>query len=222
VLQMNVPLIERIAKALYKGTVALTNGWPIGDGIGAYVAAKLIGNKKVKEIEEDTIFAKRKIKGVDCIIIKAKGPGGRTGRPGKAVEKILKRERVKKIITIDAATKLEGEKTGVVAEGVGVAIGGIGVEKNYIEEVAIKKNIPMDSIIIKMSQEEAVTPMKKSILNAADEAIKAVERSLEGVGKRGKVIIVGVGNTCGIGNNAKELEKTDRIIRKVLRKLKRR
>ncbi|MEM5791087.1 MAG: DUF1512 family protein, partial [Candidatus Aenigmatarchaeota archaeon] len=147
ILQMQLPLVEKISKALLKGTEALTNGWPVGDSVGAFVAAHLIGKEKVKEIEEDTIMAKKRIKRKEVYIIKAKGPGGRLGKLGRAVEKIVKREKVAKIITIDAALKLEGEKTGSMAEGIGVAIGGVGVDRAYIEEIASKKNIPLDSLI---------------------------------------------------------------------------
>mgnify|MGYP000256376967 CR=1 FL=1 len=76
----------------------------------------------------------------------------------------------------------------------------------------------MDSIIIKMSQEEAIMPMKKSILDASSEAVKAVERALERMERRGKVIIVGVGNSCGIGNNAKDLEETKKLLRRIWKK----
>jgi len=220
ILQMQLPLIERLAKALLKGTEALSNGWPVGDTIGAYVAANLIGNSKIKEIDEDTIVCRKKYKRRDVIIIKAKGPGGRTGNPGRVLEKIAKREKIAKIITIDAAAKLEGEKTGTVAEGVGVAIGGIGVEKSHVEEVAVKRKIPLDSIIIKMSQEEAITPMKASILNSLPRVIEALDNAIERTRERGKIIIVGVGNTSGVGNNKKEAEEAKKIIKENIKKTK--
>ena len=220
ILQMQLPLIERLAKALLKGTEALSNGWPVGDTIGAYVAANLIGNSKIKEIDEDTIVCRKKYKRRDVIIIKAKGPGGRTGNPGRVLEKIAKREKIAKIITIDAAAKLEGEKTGTVAEGVGVAIGGIGVEKSHVEEVAVKRKIPLDSIIIKMSQEEAITPMKASILNSLPRVIEALDNAIERTRERGKIIIIGVGNTSGVGNNKKEAEEAKKIIKENIKKTK--
>jgi len=89
VLQMQLPMIERISRALLKGTEALTNGWPIGDSIGPLVAAKLIGDSKTKEIEEDVLLSRKKIKGKNVLMIKAKGPGGRLGKLGKAVEKLV-------------------------------------------------------------------------------------------------------------------------------------
>ena len=219
-LQMQLPMVERISKALLKGTEALTNGWPIGDSVGAFVSAHLIGNRKVKEIETDTIVAKRKIEGRDVYIIKAKGPGGRLGKLGKAVEKIVKREKIAKIITIDAALKLEGEKSGSIAEGVGVAIGGIGVDRAYIEELAVRKNIPLDSVIIKMSQEEAIQPITKEILLSIPRVIELVEKNIMETREKGKIIVVGVGNTVGVGNGKKEAEEAEKLARKIIAKEK--
>ncbi|MBU5687840.1 MAG: DUF1512 domain-containing protein [Candidatus Aenigmarchaeota archaeon] len=219
IIQMQLPFIERIAKSLLKGTEALANGWPIGDGVGPYVAAKIIGNEKAQEIDEETVVARKKYKDKELIIIKAKGPGGRTGNPGKALEKIAQKEKIAKIITVDAAAKLEGERTGEVAEGIGVAMGGIGVERYEIEEVAVKNKIPLDSIIIKMGQEEAIMPMPKAVLDAVDEAIELVYESVDRTKGKGKVVIIGVGNTCGIGNNSKNLENSDELIKKNAKKL---
>jgi len=218
ILEMQLPLIERISKSLLKGTECLTNGWPIGDSAGSLVVAKMIGNNKTKEIEEDVVATNKKIKGRPVIIMKAKGPGGRLGKLGKAVEKIVKNNKISKIITIDAAAKLEGEKTGIVAEGVGVAIGGIGVDRAYIENLAVKEEIPLDSIMVKMSQEEAIEPIADAILKAVPRTIEVVENDIEK--SRGKMLIVGVGNSSGIGNNAKAADRAEEQARKVLRIMK--
>jgi len=220
ILQMQLPLIERLARALLHGTEALANGWPVGDTIGAYVAANLIDNSKVIEADDETVVSWKKYKKRDIIIVKAKGPGGRTGNPGRIVEKIVKKEKIAKIITIDAALKLEGEKTGTIAEGVGVAIGGVGVEKTYIENIAVKKNLPLDSIIIKMSQEEAITAMKKGILDSVPLVTQALDAAIDRTKERGKIIIVGVGNTSGVGNNKKEVEKSKEVIKQNIRMIK--
>jgi hypothetical protein len=213
IIQMQLPFIERIAKSLLKGTEALANGWPIGDSVGPYVAASMIGDVKPMEADEETIVVRKKYKDRELIIIKAKGPGGRTGNPGKVLEKIAQKEKIAKIITVDAAAKLEGERTGEVAEGVGVAMGGVGVERYEIEEVAVKNKIPLDSIIIKMSQEEAIMPMPKDVLSAVPEAIELVHEAIERTKQKGKIVIIGVGNTSGVGNNAKGLDKTDEVIK---------
>lgn len=222
VIQMQLPLIEKIAKALLRGTEALTNGWPIGDSVGSLVAAHLIGNLKTKEIEEDTLLARKKIKGKNVFIIKAKGPGGRLGKLGRAVEKLIKRQKIAKIITIDAAAKLEGEKTGSIAEGIGVAIGGIGVDRAYIENIATKKEIPLDSIIIKMSQEEAIMPMKKEILDSIPKVLKIVEENIAKTKQKGNIIVVGVGNSCGIGNDEKAARQAEEQVKKIAKMMKKR
>ena len=220
VLQMQLPLIERIAKAVFKGTKSLTRGDPIGDGLGPLVVASLMKNNKFKEIEEDIIMSETKINGRTVFLLKAKGPGGRIGYPGKAVAKLVKKHKISRIITVDAAAKLEGEKTGSVAEGVGVAMGGPGVERSYIETIATEKNIPLDSIIVKMSSEEAITPMRKSIIDAVPEVIKTIERCIDRTKKGDKVIVVGVGNTSGIGNNAKEVKSVEEWVKNYEKKLK--
>lgn len=217
---MQLPLIEKLAKALLQGTEAFTNSWPVGDSIGNLIGAHLIGDAKVKEIEEDTILAKKKINGKTVYVIKAKGPGGRLGMLGRAVEKIVKREKIAKIITIDAAAKLEGEKTGSVAEGVGVAIGGIGVDRAYIENIAAKRGIPLDSIIIKMSEEEAIQPMKLEILSSVSKVLALVEKNIKETKAKGKILIVGVGNSCGVGNSKKEALEAERKIKQIQRILK--
>jgi len=211
-LQMQLPLVERIAKAIFKGTKSMTNGEPIGDGLGPLVMANLIGKSKTKEIEEDILLAKIRIDKRNCFVMKAKGPGGRLGRPGKAVEKLVKRNNISRIITIDAAAKLEGEKTGSIAEGVGVAMGGPGVEKTYMEDIAVKNNIPLDSIIVKMRPEEAIMPMRKAIKDAVPGVIEAIGESLKRTRTGSNIIIAGVGNTSGVGNSKAAAEKVNRWV----------
>lgn len=218
-IQMQLPLIEKLVKALGNGVEAFVNSWPIGDGIGSLAAASMIKKFKVKEMDE-TMVAEGKISGRDVIIVKAKGPGGRLGKIGRVVEKIVKGRKVAKIITIDASLKLEGEKTGSVAEGVGVAVGGLGVDKAYIENIATKKRIPLDSIIIKMSQEEAIMPMKKEIFNSLGRIKEIIEDNIKLTREKGVILIVGVGNSCGIDNNEKAVEKVKNVLKKVWKRKK--
>jgi len=209
ILQMQLPLIERMARSIYKGTKVMSKGMPIGDALGPYVVARLAGKTKMKDIGEDIVFGKIIMDGKELLLMKAKGPGGRLGRPGYMIAHIAKQYKIAKIISIDAAAKMEGERTGSVAEGIGVAMGGIGVERTYIEEVAVKNKIPLDSVIVKMSQEEAIEPLRKSIIDAYPQVIEAVKRSLETVKKGSKVLVVGVGNTSGVGNSEKETAKAE-------------
>lgn len=219
-LEMQMPVIEKVSRALLQGVEALTNGWPIGDSIGPMVAARLIDKGKIKEMEEDVIIAEKKIKGKKVWVMKAKGPGGRLGKLGRAVEKLVREKKINKIITIDAALKLEGEKTGKVAEGVGVAVGGIGVDRAFIEDIATKKKIPLDSVVIKMSQEEAIQPITEDILKAVPKVLEVVERNIEN--SKGRILVIGVGNTCGVGNDRKAAEQAEIIAKKNLKILKKR
>lgn len=224
VLQMQLPEIERVAKALLGGTEALSNGWLIGDSAGSLVAAHMIGNSKGKGIEE-TIVVRKKIHGKDVFIVKAEGPGGRLGKLGKVVESIIKGNKIAKIITIDAKVKLEGEKTGSIAEGIGVAIGGVGVDRAYIENIAVKRNIPLDAVAIKMSQEEAIQPIKLEVISAVPEVISRVEDNIENTktrGLKGSIIVVGVGNSNGVGNNAAAAKTAEESAKKVARIMKER
>jgi len=220
IVQMQIPLIERMAKGLLKGTEALANGWVVGDGLGPLVATQIIDNSKTQKVDDETLVCRKKYKNRDIIIIKAKGPGGRTGNIGRVLDKIGKKEKITKIITIDAAAKLEGEKTGSIAEGIGVACGGIGVERAYIENFAVKNKIPLDTIIVKMSQEEAIMPMREEILNAVDKVISLIDNAIKRTKQKGKIIIIGVGNTSGIGNTKKEADKARPQIIKISKKLK--
>jgi hypothetical protein len=104
------------------------------------------------------------------------------------------------IIMVDAALKLEGEPTGEVSEGVGAAIGGIGVEKFQIEDVATKHGIPVYAVLVKESDSEAMTTMKQEIVDAIPRVMGMVSRIIEQRTKEGeKVLLAGVGNTLGIG-----------------------
>lgn len=219
ILQMQLPLIERFAKGMFKGTGALTEGRPIGDGLGPLVASELIGNKKVKEVEEGIVMAEINMEGRRAFVLKAMGPGGRIGYPGKAVQKLIIKEKIERVITVDAAAKMEGEKLGSIAEGVGVAMGGPGVERSYIEAVVMKNNIPLDSIVVKMSPEQAIEPMRKAIKDSVPAVMESIKRSLERTKKGDSVIILGVGNSSGIGSSKDDIKKAKDWVDKYERKL---
>jgi hypothetical protein len=220
IIQMQLPLVERIAKALSKGTRSLARGEPIGDGIGPWIVATMSDGKKAKEIEEGIVMSEKSIDGRHAFLIRARGPGGRTGYPGKAVEKVLKKHKIAKIITIDAAAKLEGEETGSIAEGVGVAMGGPGVERTYIENAVVKHNIPIDSIVVKMLAEEAIQPMRKKMIDALPKVREAVSRSIARTKKKDKILIVGVGNASGVGVTKADANKTAEWVKNYEKKLK--
>jgi len=201
-LQMLLPLIMREAEAFSNALQAFTQGQPIGDGAGALVAAKLMHGHRTRKIAKDIVMAKVPIEGRRAYVLKAEGPGGNVGKPGEAVKQIIEKNKGKiaTAIVIDAALKLEGEKPGEVAEGVGVAIGGPQVEKYKVEETVRKYKIPVNVILIKEDIGDAVSSMRKEIFDAADAVIDRIKRLiLERTKKGDSIIIAGVGNTIGIG-----------------------
>lgn len=203
-MQMLMPQIMEIAEAYRQASYAFAQGQPIGDGVGVLAVAKLVHGmeKKTYEIAKDTVVHELELDGRRLLIVRAAGPGGTVGRPGEGVVKLVETEgdNVKLIITIDAGLKLEGEETGKVVEGIGVAIGGTGVDKYKIEEVAKVKKIPLYAIVIYESITEAITPMRESIVKATDKIIEKVKQAInEKVEKEATVIIAGIGNSVGIG-----------------------
>ena len=218
IIQMQLPLITRIAKAAMHATHAFVDGIPIGDGTGPLVAANLMKGKIQTFKEEEFVVCETNFAGKNVFIAKAEGPGASTGFPGKFLIKFMKKHKINRMITIDAALKLEGEKTGSIAEGVGVAMGGSGVDRYEIEEISVKRNIPLDAVAIKLSEEDALEHMKKDVLDAVPKAIEATKRAVLRAGKNEKMLIIGVGNTCGIGNDFNSVIKTEEKVKTHIKK----
>ena len=201
-LQMVLPLIMREAEAYAQALRAFSTGQPIGDGAGALVAAKLMHGHKIRKIAKDMVVATVPFEGRTAHVLKAEGPGGNVGKPGDGIKEIIEetKGKIATIVMIDAAGKLEGEKPGEVAEGLGAAIGGPGVEQFKIEESVLKYKIPVNAVFIKEDIGDAFSPMRKEVFDAADTAIQRVKRLiLERTKKGDTVIIAGIGNTIGIG-----------------------
>jgi hypothetical protein len=199
---MIMPQILQEADALINAVDAFKQAQPIGDGIGAMVVGKLMLHKEKRTIAKDMLLSESEYKNRALYLMKAEGPAGNVGQPGDAVEKLVNTMGVKvdSIVMIDAALKLEGEKTGDIAEGIGAAIGGIGVDRFKIEEAAVKNNIPLYAVVVKQSLVEAISVMKKEIAETVDKVLAVVYRIIEEKTKEGQgVLIVGVGNTLGVG-----------------------
>ena len=124
------------------------------------------------------------------------------GKPGDAVKAVIDENegKIASVIMIDAGLKLEGETVGEVAEGIGAAIGGPGVDQYKIEESLVEYHIPIYAVIVKEDIGDAVSPMRKEISDSTDKVIERVKNVILERTKEGdKVVIVGVGNTIGIG-----------------------
>lgn len=200
-LQAFLPLIMMEAEAYQGAAKAFAEGHPIGDGAGPLVASKLMKGHESRKVPKDMVAAETALEGRRVIAMKAEGPGGNVGKPGDAIRQVLEENNGKAsmIVMVDAALKLEGEKTGEIGEGIGAAIGGIGTERYKIEEEATKFGIPVYAIVIKQSIQEAVTTMKKEIAEAAEPVIERIKRLIVERTKEGELIIIaGIGNTAGI------------------------
>jgi hypothetical protein len=200
-LQAMLPMILQEAEALSNAVNALKLSQPLGDGIGAMVAGKFMVGKEKKTIARETVLSESEYKERILYLMKAEGPGGYVGQPGTALTRVFDEmgTKIDTIIMIDAALKLEGEKSGEIAEGIGAAIGGMGVDRFKIEEVALKHNTPLYAIVIKQSIQEAISTMKKEIAESIDKVIPILYRIIEEKTKSGdSVLIIGVGNTLGV------------------------
>jgi hypothetical protein len=201
-LDMQLPMIMKLAEAYYKWEKAFSMGKPVGDGLGALVASKLMLGQPKKQIAEDIVYAEADLFNRKIIVLKAEGPGGVVGKPGEAVKQLVENlgGKVARIFMIDAAAKLEGENTGEVIEGVGAAIGDPGPEKFKIEDVATKYKIPVDAILCKMDTDESMTTIRKEVVEASDIIVEKIKKAISERTKEGDVVIVaGIGNTAGVG-----------------------
>lgn len=198
--QMILHAVMEQAEAYHAAIPSLKSGKSIGDTIGPLITSKLKGDSKSTEIVKNTIVNETSIEDRQIFLIKAKGPGGNVGKPGEAIKKVIENNKdIKLIITIDAALKLEGEKTGEIAEGVGAAIGGPGIERYKIEEMATINKIRYMALVSKMSEKDAITEMKESTLKSADLLIEKVNQIIKQHTKiKEKIIIAGIGNTIGV------------------------
>ncbi|MFX1306444.1 MAG: DUF1512 family protein [Promethearchaeota archaeon] len=200
-------LIMSMAKAYYHAAKAFSEGSPIGDGLGPLVAASFVRTVAkdeifANEIQRETIVQEIEFEDRTIYVVRAKGPGGTVGKPGKAIKQLIEEhgDSISRIIMIDAGLKLTGDKTGSIAIGVGAAIGGIGIEKHYIEESSTGKSIPIDALICKQSLEDAITTMKRPITQSVPKFVENIKTSIRKRTEKGtKIIIAGIGNTIGIG-----------------------
>jgi hypothetical protein len=201
-LQALLPLIIQEAEAYLGAAKAFAEGQPIGDGIGPLVASRLMKDKEKRKVEKDVVVAETMMEDRRVIALKAEGPGGNVGKPGDAIKTIIEENvgKVSMVVMVDAAVKFEGETSGEVSEGIGAAIGGIGTERYKIEQEATVHKIPVYAVIVKESLQEAITPMKKEIMEAGEKVIERIKNLILERSKPGDTIIVaGIGNTIGIG-----------------------
>ena len=207
-ISMQMSIILAMAKSYYLATKAFAEGSPIGDALGPLVVGTFVRDvtgsdgAEAKEIAKDTIVQEVTFEERTVYVIRAKGPGGTVGKPGTAIKKLVEEhgESISRIIIIDAGLKLASDKVGSIVIGVGAAIGGIGVEKSYMEDSFTEKKIPIDALICKQSLENAITTMSRPITKSVYPIVEKIKMGIRKRTEKGaKVIVAGIGNTIGIG-----------------------
>ncbi len=201
-IHMILPMLIQQIEAYSAALQAFKDGIPIGDSVGPIVAAKLINGAPTREIAKEMVAGEIEFEGRRVIVTKAMGPGGSVGKPGDAIDNLIKEEngKVKMLITVDAAGKLEGEDAGEIAEGVGAAIGGPGVEKYKMEKAAIDNDVPLYAVAIKQGMEHVVAPLVEELMEATEKAVSSVKGLILDYSEEGDTVIVaGIGNTVGVG-----------------------
>ena len=131
----------------------------------------------------------------------------------------MKRNKIARIITIDAALKMEGEKTGSVAEGTGFAMGGWG-QREMIESMLMSKKMPIDSIVVKVGMTEAIVPMRKAVYDSMPKVHEYVKRAVLRTKNGSKLIIIGVGNSSGISDDKTAVENVGKLVQQFEERIK--
>ena len=206
--QMQMPELLRLAKAYFDAIGAFSEGKPIGDGIGPLIVTKFAREmgatpeSYVPEVTREVGYYPVQFENRTIYALRATGPGGTVGKPGFAVRKLVENNkgRVTRIITVDAALKLEGEELGRVSEGTGAAIGDPGPEKHAIEDVATENGISLEALVVKEDEAAAVGVMQKKVLDAIPEVVARIKTAILKRTKPGdEIVLAGIGNTMGIG-----------------------
>lgn len=198
-LQMILPLVMEHAEALRSSIAAFQKCVPIGDSIGPMVVGSMMSGLETRDVAFQTVAADSELDGRRLLLIKARGPMPTVGRINDALDAIIQESKPDAILMVDAALKLEGEESGIVAHGFGAAIGGSGAERAQIETLATSAQIPIHSVIVKQSVKDALAPMSKEIADSADIARAALRTAILENTKSGQfIVVIGVGNTSGV------------------------
>lgn len=200
-LQMMLPFVMEEAKAMRDAISAFRSGQPVGDGVGPVVVGTMMLNLQKTEIAHQTVSAQDTLEGRHLTLVKAAGPAPVVGRPEEALETLIRNGTIPDaIVMVDAALKLEGEESGTVSRGFGAAIGGTGAERFQIEEMAVQQQIPIFCVVVKQSIKESITLMSRPIYDSIDTASEYLHDTiLENTRPGDQVLVIGVGNTGGVG-----------------------
>ena len=79
----------------------------------------------------------------------------------------------------------------------------------------LSKGVVIDAVVCKIDMSEGIAPMTKEIYNALPKLRKKVEEIVSETERKGEIILIGVGNTTGVGNSQEWVAKTGKIVRKM-------
>ena len=91
---MMMPFIMEEATALKEAVPALKLGQPIGDGIGPMVVGKMMLNTTKQKAAFETVVSEKDYNGRKLFLMKAEGPSATVGRPGDAIESLVKENKL--------------------------------------------------------------------------------------------------------------------------------
>lgn len=197
---------------------SLLLGYPIGDAIGPVAIKQIVStfdpdfdfqSDNFQIINKEFYCQKIHFEGRNVYCLRAKGPESRVGNPGKAIKTVFQqcmeeKQTLKMIISIDAYSKLEVEKSGTIAQGLGVAVGSDSksfFDKYEIEDLAINNEpkINLEAIICRESLEEAVLPMSEEIEAAIPKIIRLLKQIIRTQTQPDEtLIVIGIGNALGV------------------------
>jgi len=198
-LQMMLPFLMEEAHALKGAISAFKQGQPVGDGIGPMVVGKMMLGATKQEAALETVWSEIEYEKRKLFLLKAEGPASTVGRPGDATEYLTSKNKFHYIIMVDASLKMEGEDSATISQGFGAAIGGIGIDRFQIEEIATQQNIPLYAIVVKQSVKESLGLMTEDIANKANEVCSQIYEMIKDNTTPGQsILVIGVGNTMGV------------------------
>jgi len=61
--------------------------------------------------------------------------------------------------------------------------------------------------------------MRKSIFKSVPKVMKVLDETIDRTKEKGKIIVVGVGNTSGVGNDKKGIDESNKIIKKNIKRM---
>ena len=89
-----------------------------------------------------------------------------------------------------------------------------------IENMLTPRKMDIDSIVVKVGMFEAIMPMKKDVFDSVEKTQALVKKAVKRANKGQKVIIIGVGNSSGVGDDKRTVEKTKKLVEQLDKKYK--